>query len=143
MKRTAVVDFAASWLGKPAPEAMWRRMLGYVPRQRVHWCAIFYAWCVVETLGVPWRWRVGVGADQFLGRGLVRTRTPLPGDCAVYRRAWHHAMVDYDPDPYDGTVPTIDGNAGCAPGVVATATRSIDAALYYLSIEPLLATEDP
>jgi hypothetical protein len=144
--RLAVVDFALSWVGRPAPDEMWVRMLGYVPEQwepgqdRVHWCAIFAAWCLCEMLDAPWeRWSSGVGIDQFLQHGLARTnRPPLPGDVAVYRHNWHHALVDCDDDPEDDLLPTIDGNAGPAPGVVAVARRPVNAALYYVSIEPLL-----
>jgi hypothetical protein len=143
--RLAVVDFARRWVGQESPEVMWREIYGldkprYIPgKRRIHWCWAFVAWCYQSILDAPWPVRLGAGIGQW---PLALTDDPLPGDCAVYNRRgtsqWHHAILDYDPDPADDRVPTIDGNGGPAPGRVVLACRPRSAALYYVSIKQLL-----
>jgi hypothetical protein len=143
--RLAVVDFAHRWVGQESPDVMWSEVYGfakprYVPgKRRIHWCWAFVAWCYQTILDAPWPVRLYRGISQW---PLPQTSDPLPGDCAIYNRPgsgqWHHAIVDYDPDPDDGKVPTIDGNGGPAPGRVVLACRPKADALYYVSIQPLL-----
>lgn len=114
--RKALVQCALAREGQGPDDEMFVRMLGEVPKWRIHWCAIAIADLWMEFLSLERaRWRCGKGILQFPGvRPLTSGRLPRPGDCAYFHKCQHHALVLWRDGAY---VRLLDPNAGAPPGV--------------------------
>jgi hypothetical protein len=127
--REEAVAYAVQCLGLSAPDYMWLDMGLEIPRpwcpgeKRMHWCAIFAAWILKQSLpgASEWKWTIGNGLDQFGLPILIKSRIPRPADVAVFGPpSWHHDMVAaVKADGNNGTIiEVVGGNRGRAPGRV-------------------------
>lgn len=98
------------------------------PKQGFDWCDVFVDWCFVQSfgrelaqklLGQPDR-STGAGTGYSLGFFKIKGRlftAPQPGDQIFFgddKSTWHTGIVTR---VADGTVTTIEGNAGSPLGV--------------------------
>jgi hypothetical protein len=133
--RAALVQWYKSQLtpaGGACPDASpyWIETLGKVPipapGKRAHWCGVFVLTGLHAVSLCDWPWVLG---DGFIGERLgwasrvriERGELPKPGDVKYVERAQHYGAVVGNPFRRGDVlyVPTIDGNSGAAPGVVA------------------------
>lgn len=150
--RAAVVAAAEADLGLTDPNPIWLEVYGSVPvpapGKRIHWCgAAALRWLRRGGL-VDWQWSFKRSQPGFIWRIgyskrilTERGKLPLPGDVAYKPQAAHHAIVSGPAFERDGAlwVPTIDGNSGPAPGVVARHERELSRRdVYYYPIAGLI-----
>lgn len=129
MTRNDVVRAAAEEEGNRDATRYWREVLPttWIGPYPPHWCGAFALWCLRQADLCWWVWEIGRG---FLFH-LPTTRHPQPGDIAYKAEPFqHHAVVAEVRE--DGTIVTVDGNAGPHPTrVVVHASKVSDWTAFY------------
>jgi hypothetical protein len=148
--RAALVEWARGQLGNTDPDPYWIEVMGRVPipkeGERIHWCGAFVL-AGLHAVGIcSWLWVVGSGFIRdhigFAARiPIERGVKPRPGDVVYVDGAAHHALVSGSPFMKGGDlyIPSIDGNAGPAPGIVSEHARIFrKSGVHYYPIGPAI-----
>jgi hypothetical protein len=148
--REALVAWARGQLGVTDPDPYWIEVLGEVPippeGKRIHWCGAFVL-AGLHAVGIcNWPWDIGEGFIRecigFAARiQIERGIKPQPGDVVYVETAAHHALVSGPPFMHGGDlyIPSIDGNAGPAPGIVSEHKRIFrKSGTHYYPIGPAI-----
>jgi hypothetical protein len=148
--RAALVEWARGQLGNTDPDPYWIEVLGEVPippeGKRIHWCGAFVL-AGLHAVGIcnwPWVTDSGFIRDHigFASRiPIERGVKPRPGDVVLVETHAHHALVSGPPVTKGGDlyIPSIDGNSGRAPGIVAEHARIFrKSGVHYYPIGPAI-----